>query len=94
MDDFQRADLAASGISAIIANRAYVRLCNILQITGALTPHAVEVLRHYHLRDFDEMLAEIDDEATREAVDNVRERLDALWQTPAQEAPSADGSMP
>lgn len=84
MSQNQNAEIWATAISAMAANRAIVRLHALLAVKGDLNEQEIEALRHLHLHDFDVSFESMPNERARKAIDETRAQLDALWQAANQ----------
>ena len=80
MDDQARAIVFANGISAAVANRAIIRLMQLLATKELLSVADLEEFRNLHLSDFEAVFEETDHPDAREAVDGTRDLLDWRWQ--------------
>lgn len=86
MDDEARSIVFANGISAAVANRALIRVVQLLAGKGILDIADLEELRNLHLSDFDAVVEEAGHPEVRAAVDGTRNLLDWRWQVAIRDA--------
>lgn len=78
------ASLWAARVSALVANRAVIRLHAMLLGKGFIDSDEVELLRHLHLHDFDQSLDESTFEDARSSLEDDRKVMDEMWQSAIQ----------